>query len=131
MGTFTKALFLECSYAIQATLTCTGTHCKAHPPLSSVKDHVEALHYRGTNHQRICRRGDTKTVAFIIETSSHHGLNVELFVEEARAKTQDKAWITQEHKTGGPTVPRGPLAKIKGDNDIVPGTWDLRSKLSQ
>lgn len=92
---------------MQATLTCTGTRCKAHPLPSSVKDHVEALHHGGTNHQCVCGRGDTKTVTLIIETSSHHGLNVELFVEESRER-QNKAWIRHEHKTGGTTLLRAP-----------------------
>lgn len=88
--TFTKALFLGCSCGMQATLTCTGTCCKAHPLPSSVKDHVESLHHGGTNYQSICGRGDTKAIAFIIETSSHHGLNVELVVEEPRERHRTK-----------------------------------------
>lgn len=126
MGTFTKDLFLGSSCATKATLTCTGTRCKAHSLPSSVKDHVEALHHGSTNHQCICGRGDTKTVALIIETSSHHGLNVELFVEEPKERHRTKNGLDKSLKLEVLLCSEPPKGEGR-QNDI----WNMRSKVSQ
>lgn len=118
---------------MQATLTCTGTCCKAHPLPSSVKDHVEPLHHGGTNYQCVCGGGDTKAITFIIETSSHHGLNVELLVEEPRERHRTKHGLDKRIKLEvTPCSESPPPPRIKADKDnIIPGIWDMRSKVSQ
>ena len=80
------------------SLTCTGARCEAHPLLGSVEDDIEALHHRGTDHQRVCGWGNAESVTFIIQAGPHHGLNVKLFVGEERANKQEKAQIRQYHK---------------------------------
>lgn len=59
-------------------LTCTWTHCKAHSPLSSVKDYIEAFHDRSTNNQSICGGRDPKSVALQVLSYPKDGLNVKL-----------------------------------------------------
>lgn len=61
-----------------AVLTCTWTHCKAHPPLSSVKDYIEAFHDRSTNNQGVRGGRDPKSVALQVLSYSKDGLNVKL-----------------------------------------------------
>lgn len=64
----------------RAPLTCTAARREAQPLPSSVEDHVEALHHRGSDHQRVRGRGNAESVAFVIQARHHHGLNVELCV---------------------------------------------------
>lgn len=44
-------------------LTCTAAYSETQPLVSSIKNHIEALHDGGTNHQPISRRRHSKAKA--------------------------------------------------------------------
>lgn len=82
----TSGALVRAPCPIQASLTCTGAGCEAHPLPSSVKDHIEALHHGSTNHQRVCGRWNAESVTFIIQASPHHGLNVKLLKRKEQTR---------------------------------------------
>lgn len=73
------------------SLTCTGTHCKAHSPLGSVKDDIKSFHDCSTNDQSICGGGDAESVALQIISYHKDGLNIKLLKRKKKLKNESQS----------------------------------------
>lgn len=79
------------------SLTCTGTHCKAHSPLGSVKDDIKSFHDCSTNDQSVCGGGDAESVALQIISYHKDGLNIKLLKRKKNLKMKARVQKATPH----------------------------------